>query len=143
MELDPARCALIAQNARVYDVSSSMTIVVGDAFSQTQLISRLGARVVTVSPPWGGVDYARSGFRLKSFAIGGKRFLDLVRELADIKCVKIIYAVLPRRFALEEDEIFDKNSENCEHSWKIERRDVRDENRLVYTALLLTRENAL
>lgn len=106
VELDPARCALITQNAEVYNVSSSLTIVTGDAFAQAQLISRLGARVVTVSPPWGGTDYARNGFQLENFSIGGKLFLDLVRELASLECVQVIYTVLPKHFALKKEQLF-------------------------------------
>jgi len=54
IDIDPAKIELARHNARVYGVEDRIEFIVGDYF---QVMPRLQADVVFLSPPWGGPEY--------------------------------------------------------------------------------------
>ncbi|KAK8749913.1 hypothetical protein OTU49_015126 [Cherax quadricarinatus] len=58
IDIDPVKIALARHNAAVYGVADRIEFIIGDFF---QLVPRLKADVIYLSPPWGGIEYFRDG----------------------------------------------------------------------------------
>lgn len=60
IDIDPKKIEMAKHNANVYGVTDRIEFIVGDYL---QLSQRLKADVVFLSPPWGGPEYLKVGFR--------------------------------------------------------------------------------
>ncbi|KAJ0394630.1 hypothetical protein P43SY_006467 [Pythium insidiosum] len=76
IEIDPAKIRMAQHNAAIYGVADRIEWILGDA---TQILPKLQADVVFLSPPWGGVNYNRTHFRLEEMKIGDVSGIDLFK----------------------------------------------------------------
>ncbi|KAJ0410685.1 hypothetical protein ATCC90586_008270 [Pythium insidiosum] len=76
IEIDPAKIRMAQHNAAIYGVADRIEWILGDA---TQILPTLQADVVFLSPPWGGVNYNRTHFRLEEMKIGDVSGIDLFK----------------------------------------------------------------
>lgn len=81
IDIDPKKVEMAKHNARIYGVEERIDFIVGDFF---EVVPKLAADVVFLSPPWGGPSYNR----LKSFPLsdicpphGGKSIYDVARRV--------------------------------------------------------------
>ena len=54
IDLDPVKVAYARHNAEVYGVADRIEFIVGDFM---QIVPKLSAEVIFLSPPWGGPEY--------------------------------------------------------------------------------------
>ncbi|GLD92687.1 hypothetical protein PINS_up001266 [Pythium insidiosum] len=86
-------------NAAIYGVADRIEWILGDA---TQVLPTLQADVVFLSPPWGGVNYNRTHFRLEDMKIGDVSGIDLFKMAQKITSNIVYY--LPKTTPISELE---------------------------------------
>ena len=107
VELSAERCSMLSHNAAIYE--QQLTVVQGDCFKQRQLLEMVQPDVVTISPPWGGIDYVRRGFDVDAMEIGGRKFTELFEFIE----APIVYAVLPKQFVGRISEDYEWEIRDC------------------------------
>nr|CCA24762.1 trimethylguanosine synthase putative [Albugo laibachii Nc14] len=111
IEIDPLRIHKAKHNAQVYGVSDRIEWICGDAL---EVISRLQADVIFLSPPWGGLNYSRDVYSLKDMMINescsGVDLFQLVSKVTE----NIVY-YLPKTTSGDELEaLVPKQSISCD-----------------------------
>ncbi|KAF0693506.1 Aste57867_15532 [Aphanomyces stellatus] len=82
IDMDPAKIAIAAHNAAVYGVADRIEWIVGNAFD---VLPRLHADVVFLSPPWGGPEYlTQKTFSLAEMRMGDHDGIELYHLAAAI-----------------------------------------------------------
>ncbi|ENN73511.1 hypothetical protein YQE_09762, partial [Dendroctonus ponderosae] len=91
VDVDPKKIELAKNNAEVYGVSDKIDFIIGDFFS---LADTLKADAVFLSPPWGGIAYAKQAVYDLESMLQPVGFSSLYAAAAKIS--KNIIAFLPR-----------------------------------------------
>ncbi|TMW66187.1 hypothetical protein Poli38472_003952 [Pythium oligandrum] len=111
IEIDPEKIRMAQHNARIYGVADRIEWINGDA---TEILPKLKADVVFLSPPWGGMNYNRNQFDIDKMLVGdttGTELFQMARSVAP----NVVY-YMPKTTpvadleALSPDEIVE-----CEH----------------------------
>lgn len=82
IDIDPEKIRMAQHNARIYGVADKIEWIVGDSL---ELLPRLTADAVFLSPPWGGLTYSRKHFRLDEMMIkrvSGSELFALARRVS-------------------------------------------------------------
>ena len=78
IDIDASRLELAAHNAAIYGVADKIEFILGDYL---QLVPKLKADIVFLSPPWGGPKYiSQSKFDLHSMVIDGYELFSLTKK---------------------------------------------------------------
>ncbi|KAL0591741.1 hypothetical protein ABG067_000884 [Albugo candida] len=99
VEIDPDRIQKAKHNAKVYGVSDRIEWICGDAL---QVLSKLQADVIFLSPPWGGLNYNRDLYTLEDMMINESCSGQDLFQLA-VKITGNIVYYLPK--ATSQDEL--------------------------------------
>lgn len=99
VEIDPDRIQKAKHNAKVYGVSDRIEWICGDAL---QVLSKLQADVIFLSPPWGGLNYNRDLYTLEDMMINESCSGQDLFQLA-VKVTGNIVYYLPK--ATSQDEL--------------------------------------
>ncbi|CAH0480392.1 unnamed protein product [Peronospora belbahrii] len=91
IDIDPVKIRMAKHNAAIYGVADKIEWVVGNSID---ILQRLKADAVFLSPPWGGVMYNRKQFQLKDMLVKGVSGLDLFARARKVS--KNIAYYLPR-----------------------------------------------
>ncbi|CAI5740862.1 unnamed protein product [Peronospora destructor] len=91
IDIDPEKIRMAKHNASIYGVAQKIEWIVGNSID---ILSRLKADAVFLSPPWGGVSYNRKHFRLEDMLVKGVSGLDLFAMARKVS--KNIAYYLPR-----------------------------------------------
>ena len=91
IDIDPKKIRMAKHNAAIYGVAEKIEWIVGNSID---ILPRLKADVVFLSPPWGGVSYNRKHFRLEDMLVKGVSGLDLFAMARKVS--KNIAYYLPR-----------------------------------------------
>ncbi|CEG38472.1 trimethylguanosine synthase [Plasmopara halstedii] len=68
IDVDPEKIRMAKHNATIYGVAHKIEFIVGDSIN---LLAKLKADVVFLSPPWGGLKYNRKQFKLENMLVNG------------------------------------------------------------------------
>ncbi|GMF14111.1 unnamed protein product [Phytophthora lilii] len=99
IDIDPEKIRMAKHNAAIYGVADKIEWIVGNSID---ILPKVKADAVFLSPPWGGVNYSRKLFSLENMLVKGVTGLDL---FAKARCVsKNIAYYLPRGTPTEDLE---------------------------------------
>ncbi|KAG6972430.1 hypothetical protein JG688_00003986 [Phytophthora aleatoria] len=91
IDIDPEKIRMAKHNAGIYGVADKIEFIVGNSID---ILPRLKADAVFLSPPWGGVKYSRKRFSLEDMLVKGVSGLDLFAKARQVS--KNIAYYLPR-----------------------------------------------
>lgn len=102
VELNPERLAMAKYNAALFGVQDKINFIEGNALD---LIPRVDADTIFLSPPWGGPDYTkRPLFTFECFNPNGNELMNLA-----LRSGKDIVLQLPRNFDFNEFKHFERS----------------------------------
>ncbi|KAF1772193.1 S-adenosyl-L-methionine-dependent methyltransferase [Phytophthora cactorum] len=99
IDIDPEKIRMAKHNAGIYGVADKIEFIVGNSID---ILPRLKADAVFLSPPWGGVKYSRKRFSLEDMLVKGVSGLDLFAKARQVS--KNIAYYLPRGTPTEDLE---------------------------------------
>ena len=86
IDIDQTRLDCARHNAEIYNVAHLITFIHGD-FMELALLNKIEADAVFLSPPWGGVEYARQTvFDIQSMPIDGVELFQRSRKVSENIC---------------------------------------------------------
>ncbi|OWZ16839.1 Trimethylguanosine synthase [Phytophthora megakarya] len=74
IDIDPEKIRMAKHNAAIYGVANKIEFIIGNSID---ILPRLKADAVFLSPPWGGVKYSRKSFSLEDMLVKGVSGQDL------------------------------------------------------------------
>ncbi|KAJ8519169.1 hypothetical protein ON010_g18105 [Phytophthora cinnamomi] len=91
IDIDPEKIRMAKHNAAIYGVADKIEWIVGNSID---ILPKVKADAVFLSPPWGGVKYSRKHFSLEEMLVKGVTGLDLFTIASKVS--KNIAYYLPR-----------------------------------------------
>ncbi|KAG1692640.1 hypothetical protein DVH05_025120 [Phytophthora capsici] len=91
IDIDPEKIRMAKHNAEIYGVADKIEFIIGNSID---ILPKIKADVVFLSPPWGGVKYSRKRFSLEDMLVKGVSGLDLFAKARQVS--KNIAYYLPK-----------------------------------------------
>ncbi|KAL3666042.1 hypothetical protein V7S43_008835 [Phytophthora oleae] len=97
IDIDPEKIRMAKHNAEIYGVADKIEFIIGNSID---ILPRLMADAVFLSPPWGGVKYSRKRFSLEDMLVKGVSGLNLFAKARQVS--KNIAYYLPKGTPMED-----------------------------------------